>query len=173
MTDVAAPSAMAAQLRAEQDAIGTAAFVARTYKRGPVVHIVLFRFAPHVSATQREDAKSRFLALRHAAHRDGAPYIDEIVAGAQCSGEGADAGFELAVVVRFASEGDRNYYVGAPIVTDPAFFDPVHHAFKEAVGPLLAPGPTGVLVVDFRAAGAPPPAGIDHAIAGTVRPSSP
>ena len=140
----------AARLRAEQDAVGTAAFVARNYKPGPVVHIVLFRFAPGVSPAQRDQAERRFLALRHTALRDGAPYIEEIVAGAQCSGEGADRGFELAVVVRFASEGDRNFYVGAPIVADPTFFDPVHQAFKEAVGPLLAPDPAGVLVVDFR-----------------------
>ena len=153
MTDDGTPPDAAARLRAERDAVGTAAFVARDYRPGPVVHIVLFRFAPHVSAAQRQDAKGRFLALRHTALRDGAPYMQEIVAGAQCSGEGADRGFELAVVVRFASEGDRNFYVGAPIVADPAFFDPVHQAFKEAVGPLLAPGPTGVLVVDFRAAG--------------------
>lgn len=151
MTDAPALSGVAARLRAEQEAIGTAAFIDRAYKPGPVMHIVLFRFASGVSAAQREEARSRFLALRHTAHRDGAPYIAEIVAGEQCSGEGADRGFELAVVVRFASEGDRNYYVGAPIIGDPASCDPVHHAFKEAVGPLLAPGPDGVLVVDFRA----------------------
>ena len=57
----------------------------------------------------------------------------------------------MAFVVRFASEGDRNFYVGAPIVTDPAYCDRQHHAFKGIVGPRLDRQGAGVLVFDFRA----------------------
>ena len=53
-------------------------------------------------------------------------------------------------MLRFASEGDRNYYCGGPIVTDAALYDPAHDAFKHFVGPLLADA-TGVLVFDFAA----------------------
>jgi hypothetical protein len=44
-----------------------------------------------------------------------------------------------------ASQGDRNFYVGEPIVADPAHFDHEHAAFKAFVGPLLA----GAQVFDF------------------------
>ena len=53
---------------------------------------------------------------------------------------------EQGFVVTFASAGDRNYYVGEPVISDSRFIDPVHADFKAFVGPLLAPG--GVLVFD-------------------------
>lgn len=150
-----APETRAADLlRAELAAVGPARFTARDYKPGTVIHIVLFRFKPHVSADEREDVKRRFLALKQDGRRDGHPYIEDIVAGAQTSGEGAERGFEMAFVVRFASEGDRNFYVGAPIVTDPSCSDQQHEAFKKAVGSRIADDGWGVLVFDFRAEGA-------------------
>lgn len=130
--------------------IGVARFTARDYAIGTVVHIVLFRFDSAVGDEERAEVGRRFHALA-AAERDGEPYIVSIVSGPQLSGEVEPGGFELAFVVTFASLGDRNYYVGEPIVADPAFFDPVHAQFKSFVGPLLAPV-DGVLVFDFVAA---------------------
>lgn len=122
---------------------------ARRYRPGVVHHVVLFRFRAEVPEVDRTEAARRFESLRSSPHRDGAgPYILSIAAGAQNSQEGLAAGFEVGFIVRFASEGDRNYYVGPPQVTDPELFDPQHARFKGFVGPLLAPE-NGVLVFDF------------------------
>ena len=127
-----------------------ATLTARDYRPGEVHHIVLFRFADGVAADQRREVEDRFRALAHTPHPDGTgPYIRSIAAGAQSSQENAGHGFELAFVVRFASEGDRNFYVGTPLVSDPAHFDRQHADFKDFVGPLLADGDAGVLVFDF------------------------
>ncbi|MBE7247143.1 MAG: Dabb family protein, partial [Actinomycetospora chiangmaiensis] len=103
-------------------------------------------FRPEVTEFQRDNVKARFLDLQNKCLRDGKPYIREIVGGEPNGGEGAERGFEQGYVVRFASQGDRNYYVGTPTIADPA-----HDAFKAFVGPLLEPGPGGVLVFDFDA----------------------
>jgi hypothetical protein len=108
---------------------------------------VLFRYAETVTAEQRLEAKRRFLTLQSECVRDGHPYIVSIETGAQSSGEGADQGLEQGFIVTFASEGDRNFYVGRPIVRDAAYFDGAHQTYKDFVGPLLAPG--GVVVFDF------------------------
>ena len=139
------------RLTAERDAIGEAAFTAPGYRTGVIVHIVLLRFAPGVPAGERLDARRRFLALGDACRRGGSRYILDIVAGEPNGGEGAERGFEQGFVLRFGSEGDRNYYVGTPVVSDPACCDPAHDAFKRSIGPLLADGPDGVLVFDFAA----------------------
>ena len=52
-----------------------------------------------------------------------------------------------------APGGDRNYYVGQPVI-DPVhaqFYDPAHLAFKNFVGPMLETPvvPGGVFVFDF------------------------
>lgn len=70
--------------------------------------------------------------------------------GAQNSGEGVSRGFQQGFIVTFRSEGDRNYYVGGPVVTNaPFFYDPAHQRFEYFVG-LLAEKEVA-LVVDFRA----------------------
>jgi pimeloyl-ACP methyl ester carboxylesterase len=117
------------------------------YRPGTVRHVVLFRYKDDVSEAQRDEVKTRFLNLARESQRDGRSYIVSIETGAQNSGEGADQGLQQGFIVTFRSEGDRNYYVGRPLVTDPAFLDPAHEAFKQFVGPLLAPN--GVLVFDF------------------------
>ena len=124
-----------------------AEFTAPTYRPGVVHHIVLFRYKRDVGLEQRAAILQRFQALKLTALRDGRPYILAIHAGTQNSHEGLGQGFDQAFIVEFGSEGDRNYYVGTPAVTDPAFYDPVHHAFKKDVGPLLAD--EGALVFDF------------------------
>lgn len=141
-------SAPSDRLAAERDAIGEATFTAPSYRPGEVVHIVLFRFRTTALPADRDEVKRRFLALGDACRRDGRPYILDIVAGEPNGGEGAERGFEQGFVLRFASEGDRNYYVGTPVVSDPKCCDPAHDAFKRIVGPLLAED-GGVLVFDF------------------------
>lgn len=128
--------------------VGPETFTARDYKPGRVVHIVLFKFDPSTSDAVKTDVTGRFLALKDAPREDGEPYIQSIDAGPQASGEEAvGADYDLAFVVVFASVGDRNYYVGEPVVSDPRFFDGAHAAFKEYVGPLLDGG--DVLVFDI------------------------
>ncbi|MDN4609877.1 Dabb family protein [Arthrobacter burdickii] len=68
---------------------------------------------------------------------------------AQTSFEGRGQGFQHAFIVSFASQGDRNYYVGEPWITDPAFYDPMHHAFKSFVTALLSDQEGSVVVFDF------------------------
>lgn len=75
------------------------------------------------------------------------PFIVSIETGQQLSGEGADQNLEQAFVVTFRSQGDRNYYVGQPLVSDAQYYEPVHQRFKEFVGPMLASG--GVIVLDY------------------------
>lgn len=137
-------------LATELAQIGPAAFTDPAYKPGIIRHIVLFRFKPGTTGETMRDVKRRFLALHTTAKRNGKPYITSIDAGFQNSGEGADHGFELGFIVTFQSEGDRNYYVGTPIVTDAKFFDPEHQKFKDFVGPSLSTQ-NGVLVFDFNA----------------------
>ncbi|MFL1503480.1 Dabb family protein [Pseudomonas sp. O64] len=150
-----APDAQAATqrqtLQAEITREGLKRFTAPGYKPGRVEHIVLFRYKDTVTDKQKAEVKKRFLALEQIAKRSGKRYITSIITGKQNSGEGVDHGFEQAFVVRFKSEGDRNYYVGAPIVEDAKYYDPKHAEFKTFVGPLLAEGQQGVLVFDFAA----------------------
>jgi len=139
----------AEQLSADLARIGPSAFTAADYKPGTIKHVVLLRFAAHVSETQKAEAQARFLALQSTATHHGETYIESIEAGQQHSGEGVDQQFEQIYIVTFKSEGDRNFYVGQPIVSDAQYYDPIHQTFKEWVGPLLHQQPLGVLVVDF------------------------
>lgn len=141
------PDTLLHRLQAELEEVGVERFTARDYRSGAVVvHIVLFRYRPEVSPAERQEVADRFLALS-ATPRDGNPYIVSIVGGPPRGGEGADGGFEHGFVVTFASEGDRNYYVGEPVFADERHLDPVHAEFKRFVGPLLASD--GVLVFDI------------------------
>lgn len=139
-------------LQAICDAIGVEAFTAPSYRPGLIRHIVLFRLQSEATPAQRDGVTQRFLQLQDACRRHGEPYILSIETGAQSSGEGADGGFEQGFVVTFGSEGDRNYYVGTPVVTDAHYYDPAHSAYKESLAGLLLPGPAGVLVFDFAIA---------------------
>ena len=122
---------------------------ARDDHPGRYQHIVLFKYRAEVSPAQKQEVIRLFLALERLCLRNGRPYISSIVTGAQNSTEGAARGLEQGFIVTFRSEGDRNYYVGAPGEQDSRFADPAHAAFKRFVAPLLAPG-DGVLVFDFR-----------------------
>jgi Stress responsive A/B Barrel Domain len=142
---------MLAELQRELSAVGVQRFTARDYRPQPVRHLVLFRYRPDVSESERTGVAARFAALIESRRSDGRPYIESVDIGTQMSGEGVGHGFELGVIVTFASLGDRNYYVGSPVVEDPRYFDQQHAAFKESVGLLLAEGEAGVLVFDVAA----------------------
>lgn len=108
--------------------------------------MVMFRFRPETTVEQRKEVTRRFLALAGLSRRtDGSPVVVSIETGAQNSGENADEGLEQGYLVTFRSEGDRNFYVGRPVVNDARYFDPAHDAFKISVAPYLA----SVVVFDF------------------------
>lgn len=144
---------MLSTLRQELADVGVERFTARDHRPGLVRHVVLLAYRDDVTAEQKADVLRRFRALAYAPHTDGEPYILSVEAGEQDNGEGVGGGFEHGVVVTFASRGDRNYYVGEPVVDDPRFFDAEHAAFKELLGPLLAEGSRGVLVFDVATPG--------------------
>lgn len=148
---MASPPAQQARMQEMQE-VGADAFTSHGYKPAMVRHIVLFQYQPSATTLEREEIKRRFLALRTQVRRNGAPYIVSIETGAQSSGEGADHGMDQAFLVTFCSEGDRNYYVGAPVVSDPAHFDPAHAAFKQFVAPYVA----DVVVFDYALPVQPP-----------------
>lgn len=132
---------------------GSGIFTSHNYHPGIIKHIVLFRYKDNVTPEQKNEVIQRFLKLRDS-KRPGEqhPYVISITTGSQNSGEKASMGFEQAFIVTFSSEGDRNYYVGTPIVEDPVYYDQNHAEFKQFVGPLLENN-HGVLVFDFNAGG--------------------
>jgi hypothetical protein len=118
------------------------------HRPGDLVHVVLFRLRDDATDGDRAEVDRRFRALSET-KRDGRRYIRRIRSGPQISPEGAGHGYELGFVVEFDSEGDRNWYLGRPFVAEGADFDREHDAFKQFVGPLLAPDGRGSLVFDF------------------------
>ena len=52
----------------------------------------------------------------------------------------------------FASQGDRNYYVGEPFITIPALYDPMHHAFKSFITNYISDQESSILVFDLQPA---------------------
>jgi hypothetical protein len=141
----------AARLRATLAEIGPAAFTAAGYEPGLIRHIVCFRYASAATPAQRVEISERFLALQDACRRgDGSRYLLSVETGPQRSGEGADKGLDVAFIVTMGSQGDRNYYVGAPIVTDVAWKDPAHQAYKDFLAPPGGPSlVSDVLVFDL------------------------
>jgi hypothetical protein len=135
-------------LHAELAEVGPERFTARDYRPESVRHIVLFRYRPDVTPAERDEVARRFRALADSRRADGPGYIVSIEAGVQASGEGAGQEFDLGVVVTFSSVGDRNYYVGTPVVEDSRYFDGVHAEFKDFAGPYL----DGVQVFDILGA---------------------
>lgn len=125
--------------------VDVATFVSPAYKPGLVRHIVLFRYRESITQQQLDEIQHLFLALKTTAQRQGHPYIRTIETGKQISGENTGHGMEQAFIVTFNSEGDRNYYVGTPVVKDPAYYDAAHADFKRHVAPYLS----DILVFDY------------------------
>jgi hypothetical protein len=126
------------------------AFTAKDYRPGRTEHIVLFKYKEDITEEQRQLIKKQFMALKSGSKRNGIPYIASIISGSQNSLEGFSKGYEQAFIVTFRSEGDRNYYVGTPAVSDPQYYDQMHNEFKNFIGPFLRDGENGVLVFDFK-----------------------
>jgi hypothetical protein len=125
-----------------------AAVTARNYNPGTLRHIVMFKYKDGTTIMAKQNVIQAFLALKSKCTRDGVPYIRDIEYGYPNSKEGADQGMEVAFLATFDSEGDRNFYVGTPYITDSTLYDPNHAAFKAMVGPLLATS-LGVIVYDY------------------------
>ncbi|WP_323990902.1 Dabb family protein [Nguyenibacter sp. L1] len=160
-----APDAAAVAAQQELAQVGAAAFTAPGFRPGLVRHVVLFRFLRGVTPFQKAEIARRFLELAVDSRRpDGRSVVRSIETGLQNGGEGQDDGYEMGFLVTFGSEGDRNYYVGRPVVARPGFFDPAHDAFKTFLAPYLA----GVLSFDYRVAAesqppsASPPKSVKH-----------
>ncbi len=123
------------------------------FKPGIVRHFVAFKFKKDIDQVQISKVVSNFLALKTLCVRNGTPYIVSIEVGKANSFEGADQGKQIGFLVTFKSEGDRNYYIGQPLipVSEFDFYDPAHLRFKNFVGPLLETPvvPNGVFVFDF------------------------
>lgn len=128
-----------------------ATLTAPGYRPGLLKHIVLFRYAPSTTPAQRQEIENRFHALA-ASRRDGERYIVSIESGPQNSHEDHHRGLEHGFIVTFRSEGDRNYYVGRPLIQNPQCYDTEHDAFKTFVGHRLDQNTPSVLVFDFPVA---------------------
>ena len=126
--------------------VGPARFTAPDFHPGNVRHMVMFRFRQSATPEQRHQVTEHFLALAKESRRpDHSPVVVSIETGVQNSGESSDLGLERAYLVTFRSEGDRNFYVGQPVVADSHYFDAAHEAFKTFAKPYLAK----VVVFDF------------------------
>jgi hypothetical protein len=125
---------------------------ARSHHPNLVRHLVLFRYRATTTEEDRALIRTRFHDLEQPL-RDGRPYILGIESGDQNSTEGLGQGFHYGFIVSFASEEDRDYYVGEPLITDPNLYDPMHHAFKTFIGPYLDPQPGSVLVFNIVSPG--------------------
>ncbi len=147
IASAAPPDRVAAALHVEVQKIGPAAFTASDYKPGVVRHIVLLRFRDHLDPAKRQSVIDQFLGLQQAAVRDGKHYIVSIETGPQISGEGASHGLEQAFILTFASQGDRNYFIGTPVVNDPRYYEAAHEQFKKRLKPVLAEN--GLVSFDF------------------------
>ena len=119
------------------------------YEPGNIRHIVLFRYRDDIDGKDLQKIEQKFHELQ-TSRRDGRPYILSIESGAQNSPEGLGQGFHQAYIVSFASQGDRNYYVGEPLITNPALYDPMHHAFKAFIANYISDQESSVLVFDFQ-----------------------
>jgi hypothetical protein len=125
------------------------------YEPGIIRHIVLFRYREDVDETDQRHIEQRFHELQ-ASMRDGRRYVLSIESGSQDSLECLGQGYQQAYIVSFASKGDRNYYVGEPLITDPVLYDSMHHAFKSLIAAFISDRPGSVVVFDFAAETAAP-----------------
>lgn len=131
------------------DKYGPAVFTDHAYNALPIRHVVAFRYRITATVSERQSVRERFLALQNQVQRpSGKKYNISIEVGTQNSGEQNDQAIDDVFLVTFCSEGDRNFYVGRPIVTDPQYYDAAHDAFKSFAAPYLA----SVIVLDYKIA---------------------
>ncbi|EKM50331.1 uncharacterized protein PHACADRAFT_264944 [Phanerochaete carnosa HHB-10118-sp] len=108
-------------------------------RSGATVHVVMFQYAPDVSAATRQHVAAAFLALQDACRLpgSGARYIQSIDGGLNTSPEGHTKGMEHAYVLTFRSAHERDYYLDA---------DPAHQAFKASIADKVS----DAVVFDFE-----------------------
>lgn len=147
-----APDAAAQARQDELQRVGLVRFTSQDYKPGLIRHMVMFRYKPGTSDAVRRQIREQFLAMQQTARRNGKPYILSIETGLQNSGEGADQGLQEAFLLTFRSEGDRNYYVGTPVVNSPAYYEPTHERFKQFAFPHIQ----SAVVFDYTRSAARP-----------------
>lgn len=104
----------------------------KTVKRGPLVHMVSFKFKPEATAAQIKEVEVAFGALK-----TKIPQIVSYEWGTNISPEKLDKGFTHGFILTFADDKDRDVYLKHPD----------HQAFGKIVGPVLG----DVFVVDFQA----------------------
>ena len=112
-----------------------------------IEHLVLFKFKPDITPTEKQEVINRFMALKNSL-KNGKRYHN-VEYGFQNSKEGLTQGLEIGFRVTFSSEEDRDYYVGKPSLTLAGTYDQDHDDFKNFVGPYLDPN-QGVLVFDYN-----------------------
>ncbi|QDH25776.1 Dabb family protein [Neokomagataea tanensis] len=130
-------SQLPAQILAQQELakqVGYAQFTSPSWHVGEVRRIVLIKYRADATEQQRAAVLSRFLRLAQDSRRpDGRPVVESIEASVPQMGDGFDQIFTVA----FRSEGDRNFFSGAPVITDNAFTDPAHTAFVDFASPFF------------------------------------
>lgn len=136
------------KLQEEQKSVSPEVFTSSCYKPGLIRHIILIRYSPEVTEAQRQATIERFMSLKETELRNGKPYIVDIEYGEQSSGEGADQNYEYAFIVTFKSEGDRNYYVGYPVVTNRKYTAHSVEKFKAFARPFI--NGSQLLVFDYN-----------------------
>lgn len=104
----------------------------KTVKRGPLVHMVSFKFKPEATSAQIKEVETAFSALK-----TKIPQIVSYEWGTNVSPEKLDKGFTHGFILTFADDKDRDIYLKHP----------EHQAFGKIVGPVLG----DVFVVDFNA----------------------
>ncbi len=105
---------------------------ARRPARGPIVHVVSFKFKADAGAEKIKEVEQAFAALKQKI-----PQIVSYEWGTNISPEKLNKGFTHAFVLTFRNTADRDAYL----------VDPAHKAFGASLGPIL----DDVFVVDFDA----------------------
>jgi len=101
-------------------------------KRGPLVHMVSFKFKPEAGEAKVKEVETAFAALP-----GKIPQILSMEWGTNISPEKLDKGFTHGFILTFKDAKDRDAYL----------VHPAHQEFGKLVGPTLA----DVFVVDFLA----------------------
>jgi hypothetical protein len=127
------------------------------YNPGVVKLIMTLRFNSTATAQQKQQAADSVAALINKCVRNGAKYIVDMQYGDQNSKENVERQMQVAFILTFKSEGDRNFFVGRPQITDATYYDPVHERFKNFSSPILQTGstcgpnsPDGLLLFSYK-----------------------
>ncbi len=124
--------AVAASVWTARTADGPPARPARSPQRGPLVHMVAFKFKSEAGTEKVREVERAFAALPARI-----PQIRSFEWGTNISPEKLDKGFTHGFILTFQNAADRDAYL----------VHPDHQAFGKLVGPVLE----DVFVLDFLA----------------------